>query len=66
MLTAYQQECLKETYLEVAGGARIKGIPYGQYTFEMLSALRNMARQDVFPDARFGDEECNVWSLFRR
>lgn len=48
---------LKEIYLDapkVNGG----------YTFQQLQALRDMAEHDVYPDGRFGDEECNVWSMF--
>lgn len=37
----------------------------GVYTFEMLSALKDMAENDVYPDWRFGDNECNVWEMFR-
>ena len=38
----------------------------GVYTTEMLIALRDMVKHDVYPDGRFGDDECEVWSLFRR
>ena len=38
----------------------------GNYTFEQLQALRDMAENDVYPDITFGDEECNVWSMFRK
>lgn len=34
------------------------------YTFEMLQALCEMARADVYPDSWFGDTDCAVWSLF--
>ena len=36
----------------------------GVYTTEMLAALRDMAENDVIPDGNFGDDECNVWSMF--
>lgn len=36
----------------------------GVYTTEMLSALRDMAKADVYPDGNFGDDECNVWLMF--
>ena len=38
----------------------------GVYSFDMLSNLFEMAIHDVYPDGSFGDEECNVWSLFTR
>lgn len=36
----------------------------GVYTTKMLSALRDMADNDVWPDGHFGDDECNVWEMF--
>ena len=41
-----------------------KGINEPKYSFAMLQALRDMAKADVYPDGTFGDEECNVWSMF--
>lgn len=41
-----------------------KGIDEPKYSFAMLQALRDMAKADVYPDGTFGDEECNVWSMF--
>lgn len=35
------------------------------YTFGMIAALRDMAENDVYPDGKFGDTDCNVWSMFR-
>ena len=34
------------------------------YSFEQLQALRNMAEKDIYPDGRFSDQECNIWSMF--
>lgn len=34
------------------------------FSFRMLQALRDMAEADVYPDATFSDDECNVWSMF--
>lgn len=34
------------------------------YTFAMLRALKDMAENNVWPDGHFGDDDCNVWSLF--
>lgn len=36
------------------------------FTIEQLNFLMEMARNDVYPDIRFGDNECNVWCLFHR
>ena len=54
------ERALREKYLE----AREKNGSSNGYSFEMLQALRDMAKADVYPDGRFGDEECNVWSMF--
>ena len=57
-----REKALKEQYIEV----RTKY--HGQddtFNFEMLKALHDMAKEDVYPDNRFGDLEANVWSLFR-
>jgi len=37
----------------------------GIYTPQMLRALKNMATNGVYPDGRFSDTDCNVWSMFR-
>ena len=61
---------LKDNYLDVRKEAFEKGIldktnqNTGVYTFQMILCLRNMAEKDVYPDGRFGDEECNLWELF--
>ena len=62
---------LKKKYLEVRDAAYESGKiniieqNVGVYTTEMLAALRDMAENDVYPDWRFGDDECRVWSMFR-
>ncbi len=28
--------------------------------------LAEMAEKGIFPDASFGDDECNIWEAFRR
>lgn len=58
---------LKEKYLEVREEAYKNGKldNVGVYTTAMISALRDMAENDVYPDGNFGDDECNVWSMFR-
>ena len=37
----------------------------GVYTPKMLRALRDMAKNNVYPDGTFGDEECAIWEMFR-
>lgn len=34
------------------------------YGVRALYTLNEMAKNDVWPDWRFGDSDCNVWSLF--
>ena len=36
------------------------------YTPEMLYALKEMAVHDVYPDGKFGDIDCEIWSMLRR
>ena len=61
---------LKNKYLKVrkdafdSGKLNIIGQNDGVYTTEMLAALRDMAKNNVYPDGNFGDDECNVWSMF--
>jgi hypothetical protein len=62
---------LKNKYLKVrkdafdSGKLNIIGQNDGVYTTGMLAALRDMAKNNVYPDGNFGDDECNVWSMFR-
>lgn len=37
----------------------------GVYTPQMLRALKDMAANNVYPDANFSDIDCNVWEMFR-
>lgn len=57
---------LKEKYLEIREEAYKNGKldNVGVYTTAMIAALRDMAENDVYPDGNFGDDECNVWSMF--
>ena len=55
------EKCLKEKYLE----ARDKNVDNTTFTYEQLSALQAMAKANVLPDWRFGDTECDAWTLFR-
>lgn len=56
---------LKDEYLEEAEKSRKAGNSNTVYTFEMIRKLKEMARHDVYPDGRFGDDDCNVWSMLR-
>jgi len=60
------EKMYKERFLEAFDKAMKEGMPNTCYTFEMIAALRDMAEHDVYPDWRFGDDHCNVWSMFRR
>ena len=53
---------LKDEYLEL----RTQNKGNEGYSFAMIAKLRDMAEKDVYPDGRFSDEECNLWSMLRR
>ena len=63
---------MKERFHEAFHKARKAGVvktgtDFGStYTMSMLRALKDMAEHEVWPDGRFGDDDCNVWSLFHR
>ena len=65
-----KEKYFKEKYIEARDEAYNNGKldfikqNVGVYTTEMLAALRDMAENDVIPDGNFGDDECNVWSMF--
>lgn len=65
-----KEKYFKEKYFEARDEAYASGKldftrqNVGVYTTEMLAALRDMAENDVIPDGNFGDDECNVWSMF--
>ena len=59
------EKYLKERFLEEADKAMEDGIPNTAFSYEMIAALRDMAEADVYPDGRFGDDHCLVWSMFR-
>ena len=50
----------KANYLEARNASGEKN-----FSFKMLQALRDMAKENVYPDGRFSDEECNVWEMFK-
>lgn len=40
--------------------------PHAQtFSIAQVRAIYEMAKHNVYPDGRFGDEECNLWSLMR-
>lgn len=57
---------LKDKFLEAAKKSIACGNSRDVYSFEMLQAIRDMAEKDVYPDDRFSDQDCNVWSMFHR
>lgn len=34
------------------------------FTIEQIRAIGEMALNDVWPDGRFTDDECNLWEVF--
>ena len=36
------------------------------YNMAMLRTLKRMAREDIYPDGRFGDNDVCLWEMFRR
>jgi len=65
---AVMKERFHEAFHKASEAGVVKtGTDFGStYTMSMLRALKDMAEHDVWPDGRFGDDDCNVWSLFRR
>lgn len=55
---------LKDRYLETRKTCPAVRGSKAVYTAEQIYALRDMAEKNVYPDGRFGDEECNIWSAF--
>ncbi len=55
----------KEKYFYECRKSERAGHPGDVYTFGMLQKLRDMARDGVYPDGEFSDQECNVWEMFR-
>lgn len=53
---------LKERFIEESKKAKLEP---GVYNVAMIRALKDMAKNDVYPDWRFGDIDCNVWSIMR-
>jgi len=57
-----KEKYLKNRYLEAAASDKTVIMNRGTYfTPEMIYALDDMAREDVYPDERFSDSECSVW-----
>lgn len=62
----YVEKVLRDNYTEAREKATAEGIgDQSLYTLEMLWALRDMAKENVYPDGTFGDTECCVWEMFR-
>lgn len=60
MNRAEKEKLLKDRFLEVSKDAKI-----GLYSVAQIRALKDMAKEDVYPDWRFSDTDCNVWSILR-
>ena len=37
----------------------------GKIEIGRVFVLADMARENVYPDGSFGDDECNIWAAFR-
>lgn len=62
------QKQLREDYLKEASANRERlGVVLceNQFSPKMLIALKEMAKEDVYPDGRFSDMEVSIWELFR-
>lgn len=61
-------ERLKNDFIEEANKnkERLGVVSCGnQYSPKMLIALKEMAKEDVYPDGRFSDMDCSIWEMFR-
>ena len=64
-----KEDYLKNKYLEKRAEAQEAGLDVNPshigsvFTVPMVNALMDMARDDVYPDNRFSDDECNAWSI---
>ena len=57
---------LKDEFIEASKKSVEDGNKNTVYTTKMLCCLKQMARHDVYPDGRFGDDDCIVWEMMRR
>ena len=64
-MDAYQKKWKKQEFLDEVAKSKELGNERDVYTIGMLHALKDMARNDVWPDINFSDLDCCVWSLFR-
>ena len=60
----FDPNAIKEKYLEARKRSVESGNKDSVYTEEMILALRDMAELAIYPDWRFGDDECRIWSAF--
>lgn len=68
----YKYSYLKDKYHE-AKNDRLNteeesGFYGGNVLFSLreISILAEMAERDVWPDGKFGDDECVIWGMFHR
>ena len=55
----------KDAALAALMSDRAKGLEHGTYSIASVRAIRDMAANDTWPDGRFGDLDCNLWSMLR-
>ena len=65
MNNVYINNIYKDNFFEATKRAMENGVKNTAFTLDMIIALREMAEHDVYPDGRFSDDACNVWSMFR-
>ena len=60
MSKGYEHERLKQKFLNLENKGNYD---QGLYSIDAIAALANMAKNDVYPDWRFGDNDYVVWSM---
>lgn len=65
MNSVYINNIYKDNFFNAVEKAKENKIPNTAFTFEMVLALKEMADHNVYPDGRFSDDHCNIWSMFR-
>lgn len=61
-----KNDYLKKEYLEMAREDCRAGNENTLMSYRMILKLREMAENDVWPDGRFSDDECNLCGIFRK
>lgn len=59
------EESVKREFLDEFQNVLAKTGSNKVYNMKMLITLKKMAREDIYPDGRFGDDDCCLWEMFR-